>query len=749
LSATSKDTSTNNIRVTLVCQGFERRTLKLQPWRRVYEISRRIASQGTSVTILTDGESAQSEKIENLTIIRVGELTFAPLFRKEKLKKILFSTNPDVVVWYGSPFSALYLAGFKSLGKPLIWDIDTDIYNLKFLSRLPIRVILNPINGLYTYFAAAMLSRFTLRNVGNSRFINRIVVPNVNLKKEFCKQGIASAKIIVVPSTIEKEETSLTGVDSKRELCINLGFKVDDLLITYFGSPHRLRGPDVAILSMPKILTQIENARLLILSRRVIGGIDDEDERNRIEEDYLKKLVSKLVLKNYVDIIPGFMEKEALKQYLEISNLIIFPFRLVSSEPPLSVFEAMFLGKAVITTEIGCLREIVESNRGLSVEPGNASQLADAIVFLAKNPEKLAEISQNAKKFAYSLPEWDLVSQNFSKLLATVCQENRARFGSGVAINRTDLTSKKMSLKDAFTNFAFTEKRGAAIESSISLFSQIYHLISFELGKPRNQFEKAMLIFSVDVDAGCRQLGFINQGRNDRNVHLVFSESFIGGLEEFAIPVLGQAFSNFEVPATFAIRGQLADVSPVTIELLLDSPVKHDIGAHGYSHRNFQTLSIGEAEDELKRISASLGKYGIIPKSFVFPRNGISHLDLLRNHGYKCYREGARNILEDGMFIDKKEGLFNIQPSLYLNTTLSPTILERILDIAIAKRAPLHLWFHPWTFGNSKSEIKKYVQNVFSPFLKYAQAKQKKGQLSFETMLSAAEQAEKLFGDTI
>jgi hypothetical protein len=101
------------------------------------------------------------------------------------------------------------------------------------------------------------------------------------------------------------------------------------------------------------------------------------------------------------------------------------------------------------------------------------------------------------------------------------------------------------------------------------------------------------------------------------------------------------------------------------------------------------------------------------------------------------------------MFINKKEGLFNIQPSLYLNTTLSPAILERILDVAVAKRAPLHLWFHPWTFGNSEKEIKRYVQNVFSPFLKYANSKHKKGQLSLETMLSAAEYAERLLGDTI
>ena len=50
------------------------------------------------------------------------------------------------------------------------------------------------------------------------------------------------------------------------------------------------------------------------------------------------------------------------------------------------------------------------------------------------------------------------------------------------------------------------------------------------------QLEKSMLIISIDVDVGSRQLGIINGGKNDANVNNCFSEYRVGELEETAFP---------------------------------------------------------------------------------------------------------------------------------------------------------------------------------------------------------------------
>ena len=300
-----------------------------------------------------------------------------------------------------------------------------------------------------------------------------------------------------------------------------------------------------------------------------------------------------------------------------------------------------------------------------------------------------------------------------------------------------------MSLRKGLADFFLSEKRGRAVELSVSSLSQLYHFAIFELKKPKITLEKGMLIMSVDVDVGSKELARINRGKNDANVHRCLSERHIGEIEERALPIFIDLFNSLGIPATFAIRGQLTETDNSILELLLKSPIKHDVGAHGYYHRKFQSLSAEEAKSELSMISAGLKKLGITPKSFVFPGNSVSHLRLLEKFGYECFRDYG-DFQNDAMCIEKSGRLYNVRPSLYLNQSVSPFLLDRILDIAIAKKAPLHIWFHPWNLGERNEVIEKNINDVFMPFLRYAKRKEKNGVLTFETMLSAARKAEEM-----
>jgi hypothetical protein len=133
-------------------------------------------------------------------------------------------------------------------------------------------------------------------------------------------------------------------------------------------------------------------------------------------------------------------------------------------------------------------------------------------------------------------------------------------------------------------------------------------------------------------------------------------------------------------------------------------------------------------------------KLGIVPKSFVFPRQAVSHLNLLEKFGYKCFRaEGC--FFKDGMYIEKVGGLYDVHPSMLLNKNSKATFLKRIVDIAIAKRTPLHFWFHAWEFGETTAQIQRKIADIFLPFLDYAKSKEELQMLKFETMLSAARRA--------
>jgi glycosyltransferase involved in cell wall biosynthesis len=296
----------------------------------------------------------------------------------------------------------------------LIWDIDTDIYSLAALTRVPKRTLLNPINGMYTHLAATASASLLIESAANSQLVTKIVVPNNHLKTVLCTKGAPPQKVAIIPSTIElKEREPANSQDLRR----SLGLAGDEFIVTYFGSPHLLRGPDVAIASMKKVAQQNPRVRLLVFSRRVVGCMSRGEQYFKTQEDYLKQLAKRTHVEAHVKIISGFLDKALMQRYLQASDAVVLPFRLVPSEPPLSIFEVMSLGKPVVTSDLGGLREIVGGNRGVLVKAGSAEDLADAVLFLADNPQRCAALGRNARAFAQALPSWDEVAEQFERVL--------------------------------------------------------------------------------------------------------------------------------------------------------------------------------------------------------------------------------------------------------------------------------------------------------------------------------------------
>lgn len=275
-----------------------------------------------------------------------------------------------------------------------------------------------------------------------------------------------------------------------------------------------------------------------------------------------------------------------------------------------------------------------------------------------------------------------------------------------------------------------------------SAISQLYHLVSFKIWKPETRLQKGILVVSIDVDVGCSKVGTRNGGKNDVNIHNSLSEYAVGKIEEMALPFFVDMFETLVVPATFALRGQCLDIDTTTAELLLDSSVKHDIGSHGYSHRRFEDLSHSDAETELNMTSVAMKRCGIIPRSFIFPHDSVAHLDLLERYGYKSYRSHG-SFVHDRMQIEKHGRLYNICPSLHLTKSANGLFLRKILDIAVAERAPFHIWFHLWNFGQKSESIRRSVEHAVLPLLQYAREKANVGLLTLETMLSITERIEK------
>jgi len=413
--------------VTVVCEGFNRDSLLLQPWRRVYEISKRMgAKEGVSVTIISNGRSTSSnqEVIDGISIKRIDKLMLRSFIGGKKIKGLILETAPDVVIWYGTPFSAFYLNNIRTINEPIVWDFDMDLPNLTNLKAISVREFFHPDHrSLFIHLLTLMLPKLIIKNIANSTLISGIIVPSQCIKMSLVKIGVLPNKIEVISSTINKTDNMSLNKSERDVLRSKLDLSKEEFVMLYFGSPCTLRGTDTAILSMKKIVIANTNVKLILLSRRDLNDFSIKGKNLEDEERYLKNLVKKLNLERNVMIFPGLMEKSKLKEYLSVSDVVVLPFKFIFSEPPLAIFEAMLLGKTVIATNLGTISEILSNDRGILIKPNRPSELAKAVLSL-KSGSRNSEINEKAMKFASTLPDWDAITENLLCFLFRVTQNH-------------------------------------------------------------------------------------------------------------------------------------------------------------------------------------------------------------------------------------------------------------------------------------------------------------------------------------
>jgi hypothetical protein len=73
-------------------------------------------------------------------------------------------------------------------------------------------------------------------------------------------------------------------------------------------------------------------------------------------------------------------------------------------------------------------------------------------------------------------------------------------------------------------------------------------------------------------------------------------------------------------------------------ECIVGPKAAHEIGSHGGRHRYFNALTAAQAREELE-FARDLHRAHNLPfESFVFPRNSVGQLEILRGAGLRTYR---------------------------------------------------------------------------------------------------------------
>jgi hypothetical protein len=250
------------------------------------------------------------------------------------------------------------------------------------------------------------------------------------------------------------------------------------------------------------------------------------------------------------------------------------------------------------------------------------------------------------------------------------------------------------------------------------------------------EFEQAVFTLSLDFE--------LMWGTTDRPYAERFHQLCETERREVVDRLL-DLFEEYDIRATWAIVGSLfrdeSDATenvPTHLRHLYHCPdlvrriqrckVQQDIGSHTFTHVEMDEAKCGRADAEREAAACvrEARKRGIEMQSFIFPRNLVGHVDVLKEHGFTCYRgpephwyrNRRRAIRRVGHVMEialartppsvtpiDEGGIWNIPGSMlytpsfgtrqYVPVWMRVLRAKRGIDQAVRRKQIFHLWFHP------------------------------------------------------
>ncbi|KYC45234.1 MAG: D-inositol-3-phosphate glycosyltransferase [Candidatus Methanofastidiosum methylothiophilum] len=386
------------MKVCVTCFEFRKKNLRRQPWRYIYEVVKGLIENNVEVVLITDVDSTGIDEIN----IRTLKKSINPfLIESQELLDVLNEENPDVIIMNLGLTSFLK---FKySINKPVIGVVTSPIYSFHEVLNVGFKEIFKNINHISIHILGSLIPNFIIRRYSNN--FDLLVVLSEYNKKRLEKINVKTGIRKIIPG-IDKSFLELPNESNVEELKKKLN--PDKIpLIMYFTSPLTLRGTDTLVKAFAKVRRKVKS-KLIILSRR-------EHEELSKDEQILEKIARKEGISDSVELLSIYLEPDEVKEYVSAADIITLPFKIVISEIPLSILEAMALSKPVISTDIGCITELLNSE--LLVRPNDNSALARKILKLI-NDETLADkLGNGSRIYMENYPLWDDVKTSFFKLI--------------------------------------------------------------------------------------------------------------------------------------------------------------------------------------------------------------------------------------------------------------------------------------------------------------------------------------------
>lgn len=233
-----------------------------------------------------------------------------------------------------------------------------------------------------------------------ARSADALVVICEGLRRDLIARGLPEDRIFVVPNGVDT--TRFAPRPRDEELAARHGLQ-GKLVIGYLGTLFRFEGVKLLLEALRKLVTTRDDVRGLI-----IGSGEAEDE--------LRAQHERLGLGDRV-LITGKVPAVEAARYYTLLDTLVYPrerHRITDLVTPLKPLEAMSMGKLVVASDVGGLRELVrDGDTGLLFRAGDAGDLQRALVRAAGDAALRRRAGERARAHVIEHRDWRRVAARY------------------------------------------------------------------------------------------------------------------------------------------------------------------------------------------------------------------------------------------------------------------------------------------------------------------------------------------------
>lgn len=160
----------------------------------------------------------------------------------------------------------------------------------------------------------------------------------------------------------------------------------------------------------------------VIFKMLLVGDGNDADE--------VRKAIQANAAESYISFV-GRVPHNLIEQYYSVIDVLVYPrhsMRLTELVTPLKPLEAMALGKAVLGSNVGGIRELIDPEvTGVLFKAGDMSDFGNQAARLLRDPEFRHSLGDRARQKIAAEKDWKTLARTYESVYATAIRSAAAR----------------------------------------------------------------------------------------------------------------------------------------------------------------------------------------------------------------------------------------------------------------------------------------------------------------------------------